>query len=101
VAEPYSSVQLRMGALQAVFYSGSRMPCVMPRPGGTVSAWRITKRPSYHEEAMRRIGTTARGYLQLWAMNWAVWAPRWGSLQVSHWYFRSNQSWSWSGRAWA
>ena len=27
-AEPYSSVQVRMGALQAVFYSVDRMPCV-------------------------------------------------------------------------
>jgi len=32
---------------------------------------------------VRRIGTTTRGYLQLWAMNWAGSAPRWGSLQVT------------------
>ena len=35
-----------------------------------------------HEEAVGRVGTTTRGYLQLWAMNWAGSAPRWGSLQI-------------------
>ena len=28
VAEPYNSVQVQTGALQAVFYSGNRVPCV-------------------------------------------------------------------------
>jgi len=83
VAEPYSSDQVRMGALQAILYSVNRVP----RAGRLAHErrWR-------HEEAMRRIGTTTRGYLQLWAMNWADWAPRWGSLQVTCWYFGPNQS---------
>jgi len=49
VAEPYSSVQVRMGALQAVFYSVDRMPCVTARPGGTVTSRRgnETRRHDY------------------------------------------------------
>ena len=44
VAELYSSVPVRMGALQVVFYSRNRMLCVLARPGGTVHG-DVTKRP--------------------------------------------------------
>jgi len=45
-----------------------------------------------HEEAVGRVATTTRGYLQPWATNWADWAPRWGSLQVPQRYVGANQS---------
>ena len=58
VAEPYSSVQVQTGALQTVLCSGSRVP----RAG-----WLCTERHGRgrHEEAVGRVGTTTRGYLQL------------------------------------
>ena len=40
MAEPYSSVKVRMGALQAVSYTANRMPCVTARPGVTVTSRR-------------------------------------------------------------
>ena len=41
VAEPYSLIQVRMGALEAVFYSGNRiMRSLVSRPGGTVTSRR-------------------------------------------------------------
>ena len=45
--EPYSSVQVRMGALQAISYSSNRMPCVMARPGGTVTSRRGRESPRH------------------------------------------------------
>jgi len=68
VAEPQSSDQVQTGALQVELYSRNRMPRAgrLARAGGKLD---VTK-------AVRRIGTTTRGYLQLWAMNWEGWAPR-------------------------
>jgi len=62
VTEPYSPVQVRMGALQAVVYSRNRMP----RAGRLARAAHVDV-----TKAVRRIGTTTHGYLQLWAMDWA------------------------------
>jgi len=92
LAEPYSSVQVRMGALQAALHSVNRVMCAL-----------ASCRTAQRRDAGRgRVGTTiTRGYLQIWAMHWADWAPRWGSLQVPRWYSRPDQSWWWSGRAWA
>jgi len=57
VAELYSSVPVRMGALQDVFYSRKRMPCVASSSPG--------RHGDVNEEAVRRIATTTHGYLQL------------------------------------
>jgi len=53
VAEPYSSVHVRMGALQAVLYSENRVMC-------SLASCRTAQ-----EEAVRRIyiSTTTHGYL--------------------------------------
>jgi len=67
--------------------------CVLWRRAGRSTVW-----PQVGET---HIGTATRGYLQLWAMDWAGSAPRWSPPQFHRWYFRPNQSWSSSGRAWA
>ena len=67
MAEPYNSVQVRTGALQAVSYSGNPCGNRVPRAGRLAPSGTVVRR---HEEAVGRVGTTTRGYLQLWAMNW-------------------------------
>ena len=69
VAEPYSSVQVRMGALEAVFYSGNRsMRSLAACPSGTVTPRRgretlahgYTRPPGPLGDEVGRVSTALR-----------------------------------------
>ena len=64
-AEPYSSNQVRTGALQAVFSSINHVLRVVAAcPGPTVTSRRL-------EKVVRRLRVAIDGALRAWAMDWA------------------------------
>ena len=90
VAEPYSSVQVRMEALQTVLYSGNRVMCSLASLRGTVYVGR--GRVKTHRHDYTRLPAALGDELGGFSTSLGLFASP--PLILS-----ANQSWSWSGRA--